>query len=90
MSLVSFQAKNVGKMAEKRRFFITFVSEICLHFITPSTHIELNKYIKNFFINVIICLLLKPENVQIVIFMGQFQSLFKYLAKKENLYSTRT
>ena len=37
----------------------------------------------NFLINVIICLILKPENVQIGTFMGQFKSLFKYLEKKK-------
>ena len=44
----------------------------------------------NFFINVIICLILKPENVQIGTFRGQFQSLFKYLEKKEIVYNTST
>ena len=36
------------------------------------------------FINVIICLILKPENVQIGIFMGQSKSLFKYLEKNKS------
>ena len=58
MSLVSCQAKNVGKMAEKRIFYITFFSDNFSYFITQSTPIDVKKYIKNvffhFFINIII------------------------------------
>ena len=39
---------------------------------------------KFFFINVIVCLIMKPENVQIGLFRGQFMSLFKYLEKKKS------